>query len=73
VDSAPVIGWTDTRILARDADGVLLVLQLDASRIDLAMESKQALESVGAHIEGCTLNRVKPIENVESKLSENQY
>jgi capsular exopolysaccharide synthesis family protein len=72
VDSAPVIEWTDTRILARDVDSVLLVLQPDASRIDLAVESKQALESVGAHVEGFTLNGVKPAEKIptiESELS----
>jgi polysaccharide biosynthesis transport protein len=58
VDSAPVIGWTDTKILARDADSVLLVLQPDVSKIDQAMESKQDLESLGAHVEGFILNGV---------------
>jgi capsular exopolysaccharide synthesis family protein len=55
VDSAPVIGWTDTKILAKEADSVLLILKPDASRIDLARESKQALESTGAHVEGFIL------------------
>ena len=67
MDSAPVIGWSDTRILSRDADSVLMVLQPDVSRIDLALESKQALESVGAHLEGFTLNKVKTKKAVIGK------
>ncbi len=71
VDSAPVIGWADTKILARDADSVLLVLQPDTSKIDLAIESKQTLESVNAHVEGFILNGVVT-GNVQSKLREEQ-
>jgi len=58
VDSAPVLGWTDTKILGKEADSVLLVLQPDTSKIELAMESKQTLESVNAHVEGFILNGV---------------
>ncbi len=71
VDRAPVIGWADTKILARDADSVLLVLQPDTSKIDLAIESKQTLESVNAHVEGFILNGVVT-GNVQSKLREEQ-
>ncbi len=73
VDSAPVMGWTDTKILAKEADSVLLVLKPDVSRIDLARESKQALESVGAHVEGFILYEVNPKENVENVLAERKY
>jgi capsular exopolysaccharide synthesis family protein len=69
IDSAPVKGWTDTKILAKEADSVLLVLKPDASRIDLVRESKQALESVGAHVEGFVLYGVKPKESVESVVA----
>lgn len=55
VDSAPVADWTDTRILARNIDGVVLVLRSNASNIDVVKETKQALEAVGAHIEGFVL------------------
>jgi protein-tyrosine kinase len=60
IDSAAVMDWADTRILARNADGVLMVLQSDHSNLDLARESKQVLESVGAHVEGFVLNNSAP-------------
>lgn len=55
VDSAPVVEWTDTRILARNIDTVLLVLRNNLSNVNQARESKQALEAVGARIEGFVL------------------
>jgi capsular exopolysaccharide synthesis family protein len=60
IDSAPVMGWTDTRILARNVDSVILVLQNNASNLDLARESKQALEAMGVRVEGFVLNRAGP-------------
>jgi Mrp family chromosome partitioning ATPase len=48
--------WADTRILAKNADGILMVLQANRSNIDLARESKRALEVAGAHVEGFVLN-----------------
>ena len=57
VDSASVMGYADTKIQARDADGVLLVLQPGASNLDLARESKQALETMGVRVVGFVLNK----------------
>jgi capsular exopolysaccharide synthesis family protein len=71
VDSAPVIGSADTKILARDADSVLLVLRPDTSKIDLAIESKQTLESVNAHVAGFILNGVVK-RNAQSSLGVEQ-
>jgi capsular exopolysaccharide synthesis family protein len=62
VDSAPLMGCADTRILARDVDVVLLVFQIDASKLDLAMESKQVLETMGVRVAGFVLNKVDPKE-----------
>ncbi len=56
IDSAGVMEWADTRILARNADGVLMVLRTDHSNLDMARESKRVLEAVGAHVEGFVLN-----------------
>jgi succinoglycan biosynthesis transport protein ExoP len=64
MDSAPVIEWTDTRILAKNADGALIVLLQNVSKMSLATESKQALESIGIHVEGFVLNCI----NLEQKL-----
>jgi hypothetical protein len=48
--------WTDTRVLARNIDRVLMVLLSNFSKIDMVGQSRQALEAVGAHIEGFILN-----------------
>jgi capsular exopolysaccharide synthesis family protein len=60
VDSAPVLGYADTKILARMVDEALLILQPDVSRLDLAKDSKQALEAMGVKVVGFALNKVKP-------------
>jgi protein-tyrosine kinase len=60
IDSAAVMDWADTRILARNTDGVLMVLQSNHSNLDLARESKQVLEAVGARVEGFVLNSTAP-------------
>ena len=62
VDSAPVIGYADTRILAREVDEALLVLRPDVSRLDLAKESKEVLETMGARVVGFALNKVRTKE-----------
>jgi capsular exopolysaccharide synthesis family protein len=56
IDSAAVMEWADTRILAKNVDGVLMVLHANHSNLDLARESKRVLEAVGAHVEGFVLN-----------------
>jgi capsular exopolysaccharide synthesis family protein len=60
IDSAAVMEWADTRILARNADGVLMVLHVNHSNLDLARESKRVLEAIGAHVEGFVLNTTVP-------------
>ncbi len=62
VDSAPVIEYADTRILAKWVDAVLLVLQADVSRLDLTRDSKQELESMGVQVAGFVLNKEKSQE-----------
>jgi len=62
IDSAPIIGCADTRILAREADEVLLVLQTDVSKLDLTKDSKQTLEAMGVRVSGFALNKVPPKE-----------
>jgi capsular exopolysaccharide synthesis family protein len=62
VDSAPIVGCADTRILAREVDEVLLVLQPDVSKLGLAKESRQTLEAIGVRVIGFALNKVPPKE-----------
>jgi succinoglycan biosynthesis transport protein ExoP len=65
VDSAPMIGCADTRILAGEVDEVLLVLQPDISKLDLTKDSRQTLEAMGARVVGFALNKV-PSNKCES-------
>ncbi len=58
VDSAPVMGYADTRILAKEVSEALLVLQPDTSRLDLVKDSWQALVSMGVRVVGFALNKV---------------
>jgi capsular exopolysaccharide synthesis family protein len=55
IDSAPIMEWTDTRVLARNVDGVVMVLQNNSSNLDLARESQQALAAAGVNLEGFVL------------------
>ncbi|MDP3879108.1 MAG: polysaccharide biosynthesis tyrosine autokinase [Dehalococcoidales bacterium] len=57
VDSAPVDETADTRILARNADEALMVLQPDVSMIDRAKEATVALKNAGVRINGFIFNR----------------
>lgn len=57
-DSAPILGMTDTAVLASEADGVVMVIKAgQAPRKALQMAMAQ-LGKVGAHILGTILNDV---------------
>ena len=58
-DSTPVIGLTDTLIISRLADIVLIVARARKTTPELLENTKQSLENVGANIVGVILNRVE--------------
>ena len=58
-DSTPVIGLTDTLIVSRLADIVLLVARARKTTPELLESAKRALENVNASIGGVILNRVE--------------
>ncbi len=60
LDSPPVLAVTDAAILARQVDGVLLVVEAGGTRRQLAANAQEALEKVGAKILGVALNRLQP-------------
>ncbi len=62
LDSAPVMGCADTRILAREVDNVVMVIKTDSSSLDLVKASMTALEGMGARLAGFVLNKVQPKE-----------
>ena len=60
IDSPPVAGVTDARIIAASCDITLLVLRANASNRKLAEVSRDGLISVGGNLLGVVVNGVKP-------------
>ena len=59
VDSPPIIAVADAAILAAKVDGVLLVVQANKTRRDLAKRAKVMLQKANANLLGVVLNNVK--------------
>lgn len=59
IDSPPVIAVTDAGVLARKADGVLLVLDSMQVRPEMAQKAKELLLAAQASLVGVILNRAE--------------
>lgn len=69
LDSPPAIAVTDASVLARKADGVLLVLDADTVRPEMARKARELLENAQGVVLGVILNRIE----VESEHSYYYY
>ncbi len=58
LDSPPCLPLADAAVLARQVDGVLLVVDAGSTRRDSATRAKEALERAGGKVLGVALNRV---------------
>jgi Mrp family chromosome partitioning ATPase len=58
IDAPPVLAVADTSVMVRLVDGVLMVINVGTVPRELAKQSKEQLEKVGARILGVVLNRV---------------
>jgi Mrp family chromosome partitioning ATPase len=58
IDTPPALSVTDPVLLARRADGVLLVLRGQVTPRDLALRTQARLEQAGAHLLGVIVNMV---------------
>ena len=56
-DCAPVNMYPDSAVLASRVDGVVLVVQAENKRAEVAIQAKEQLEKAGAKILGAVLNR----------------
>jgi non-specific protein-tyrosine kinase len=56
-DSPPVLAVIDAAVLAKRADGVMLVIQAGRTRRDAARQAIKRLEQVGTNILGAVLNQ----------------
>jgi Mrp family chromosome partitioning ATPase len=59
-DAAPVLPYPDTVAVAPHLDGVVLVLQAERDKAQVAQRSARLLEGAGARVVGAMLNR-KPL------------
>jgi capsular exopolysaccharide synthesis family protein len=60
LDSPPALAVTDAPVLARQVDGVLLVVDAGVTRRQWATNAQETLSKVGAKVLGVALNRLKP-------------
>lgn len=69
LDGAPIVGLSDSLILSSFVDKVLLVTSIGHTPKTELLNTKNALEKVGAHIAGCVANNI----NVKSHSYGNYY
>lgn len=62
-DAAPVNGMSDSLIMSRLVDGVILVTAYKETAMTLLEETKKSLQTVNANILGVVLNRTNPKKN----------
>ncbi len=58
IDTAPLLSFSDTLLLAREADGVVLSVLLGVSHITHLAETEARLRAVGAPLTGAVVNGV---------------
>lgn len=56
IDAPPVIKSTETRVLANQSDGVILIINRNKTKIGKMAESKKLLELVNAKLVGAIMN-----------------
>ncbi len=59
-DSPPALAVTDAAVLAREVDGVLMVVDAGATRREVVVRARETLARVGANILGAALNKLSP-------------
>lgn len=57
IDAPPVIGHPETLALSKLADGVLLVIKANQTRLEVIDEARQQLQQSGARLLGVVLNK----------------
>ena len=57
-DTPPILAVTDAAVLAKQVDGVLLVIEAGKTREEVARRAMEELSKVGAPVLGAVLNRV---------------
>jgi succinoglycan biosynthesis transport protein ExoP len=61
IDAPPLLPVSDPAILAREVDGVVLVVRAGKTRRDVALRAKKILEDVGARMIGVVVNNADDV------------
>jgi capsular exopolysaccharide synthesis family protein len=56
-DSSPLIRFSETTMLASRLDGLILILEAESTRREVAQVARSNLERTGAHVYGAILNK----------------
>jgi capsular exopolysaccharide synthesis family protein len=59
LDTPPVNGYGESIVIATKVDGVILVLESDKTRQQVALRAKEEMEKAGANVLGVILNKRK--------------
>lgn len=67
LDSSPINVVSDPQLLSTIADGTIIVVKKNETKIDEVKQAKELLQKVGATIIGCVFNCVDSIKNTHKK------
>lgn len=70
IDAPPLLPVADSSLLARKADGVILVYQVGRIPRNSLLRSKERLQNVDAHLLGMVLNDIRPEVSGASYVSQ---
>lgn len=73
LDAPPVIGVSDTSVLVRGVDGVILVVQHRQYPRNMVKRAREVAESLGANIVGVVLNNINEMRGHEQYYYQYQY
>lgn len=65
LDAPPVLAVTDSQILAKIADGIIVVARQNYVKKDQLAEAAKRLKAVEAHVLGVVMNRLEKSTNVD--------
>ena len=58
IDTPPLVGISDSAIIAKEADGAILVVQYRKYPRDMLIKAKQMIETLGVTTVGAVLNNI---------------
>jgi capsular exopolysaccharide synthesis family protein len=73
LDAPPVMGVSDTSVLVREVDGVMLVVQHRRYPRNMVRRAREVAETLGANLVGVVLNNINTMRGNEQYYYQYQY